>query len=257
MFRIDRSFVNVGATRLVQVDNGEEFEAGAVGESLYAAASATYMTQAQAQAQEMLAEAYEEADRIRQEARDEAALLMVRTRDQAEEDRRRSVQEGFAQGQAEGRRSYDEQLAEKISEDDEMLRRVINEVYSEREDTYCALEEEVVGLALDIVRKVIRPADEQIGGVFEPLVRNALKQMAPVEKVILRVSPSEYERFFSTGSAMFELESGSIIKAAILRDASLGEGDCIIDAEDETINAGLESQLKYVKLAFEKCKMET
>jgi len=259
LFRIDRSFVNLAATRLVQVDNGEENEAGAVGESLYAAASATYMTQAQAQAQEqaqaIIAEANEEAEAIKHAALDEIAALMVSARDQAEADRLRAIQEGYSEGAEDGRRSYDEQLAEKLREDNEMLSRIIKEIYSGLEETYNGLEDEVVALALDIVRKIVNPAEEAIGGVFEPLVRNALKQMAPVEKVILRVSPAEYERFFSSGSALFELESGAKIRASILRDASLSDGDCIIDAEDQTINASLDSQLKYVKLTFEKCKV--
>jgi len=259
LFRIDRNYVNLAATRLVQVDNGEGTEAGAVGESLYAAASATYISQAQAQAQahaqEILAEAQEQAATLLQQAKDEIATLIVTTRDQAEEDRLRSVQEGYSEGKAEGGRFYDEQLAAKIREDDEMLKRVISEVYSERERIFESLEDEVVTLSLDIVRKVIHPADEQIGGVFEPLVRNALKQMTPNEKVIIRVSPAEYERFFSSGSAVFKLESGAVINASIMRDASLNERDCIIDAEDETINAGFESQLKYVKLTFDKLKV--
>jgi len=253
LFRIDRNYVHLGATRLVQVDSDEGM-AGAVGESLYAAASATYLSQAQLQAQELLAEARAYAEKIKQEARDTAATVMVEARDQAEEDRRRAWQEGYTEGAEEGKRAFDGQLAAKKHEDDEMLQRVISEVYSERERTFDTLEDDIVTLALDIVRKVIKPADEAIGGVFEPLVRNALKQMAPVEKVIIRISPVEYERFFSAGSAVFTLESGTKVTASFLRDASLNEGDCIIDAAEETVNAGLDSQLKYVKLMFEKCK---
>ena len=256
MFRIDRNYVNLGATRFVQIDDGEGTEAGAVGESLYAAASATYLSQAQAQAQEVLTDAKAKVDKIIQEARDEAALLMVTTREQAEEERRKMVQDGFSEGVIEGKRSFDEKLAAKLNEDDEMLKRVIKEVYSERERTYEALEDEVLGLAVDIVRKIINPAEEALGNVFESLIRNALKQITPVDKVMLRVSPAEYERFFSPGGTVFELEGGSTVTASIVRDVSLAPGDCIIDSTDETVNAGVESQLKYVKLTFEKCKME-
>jgi len=255
LFRIDRNYVNLGATRLVQVDNGDGTEADAVGVSLYAAASATYLSEAQVQAQSIICDAGAKAAKIIQDARDEAAVLVVEAMEQAVEDRRRAWQEGYTEGTDEGKRSFDDRLAAKLSEDDEKLRRVISEVYSERERTFDSLEDEIVNLALEIVRKVIHPADEAIGGVFEPLVRNALKQMAPVEKVIIRVSPAEYERYFSAGSVVFELESGTKVTASMLRDASLNEGDCIIDASEETVNAGLESQLKYVKLAFDKCRL--
>jgi len=256
LFRIDRSFVNLGATRFVQVDSGEGTEAGAIGESLNAAASATYMmeaqTQAQAQAQEILQSAHEQAKEILQEARDEIAALMMDARDEAEEHRRNAWQEGYAEGAEEGRRSYEEQLAVKIREDDEMLKNVLHEIYDERERTYSGLEDEVVGLALEIVRKVINPAEEAIEGIFEMMIRNALKQIAPDGRVVLRVGAAEYERFFSTGSAVFELEGGVSVKTSVLRDASLGRGDVIIDTETETVNAGVNSQLKYIALAFEK-----
>jgi len=231
-------------------------EAGAVGESLYAAASAAYLSETQIKALALLDEARTAAEQIMQDARDDAAIMMVEARDQAQEDRRRAWQEGYNEGADEGKRSFDDDLAAKQREDDEKLQRVISEVYSERERTYDNLEDEIISLALDIVRKVIRPAEEQMGGVFEPLVRNALKQMAPVDKVIIRISSTDYERFFSSGRALFELESGTKVSASFLRDASLNEGDCIIDTADETVNAGFETQLRYVKLAFEKMKIE-
>ena len=250
MFRIDRSYVNLGATRFVRVDSEEGTEADAIGEPLNAAASATYM--ADLQAQEIIGSAHKKAEEIIQEARDEVADIMVKARDEAEEQKRAAWNEGYAEGAVEGKHSYDEKLAAKIREDDEMLKNVVNEIYDERERTYSGLEDEVVGLALEIVRKVINPAEETIGGVFESLIRNALKQIAPDGKVVIRVSSTEYERFFSSGSATIELESGVTVKASVLRDASLGGGDVVIDTENETVNAGLNSQLKYIALAFEK-----
>ena len=103
---------------------------------------------------------------------------------------------------------------------------------------------------------MINPAEELIGGAFESLIRNALKQISPDGRVIIRVGTAEYERFFSSGSAVFVLDSGVEVKASVLRDVSLGCGDLIIDTENETINAGLSSQLKQIALAFEKLIVE-
>ena len=260
MFRIDRNFVNLSFTRHIQIEDGEGTEAGAVGEALNAAASTAYMAeiqaQAQAEAQEIIEDAKTKAEQIIQEARDEKAQLMINLREQAEEDRRKAVQEGYAEGSEEGKRSYDEKIAEKIREDDGMLKNVINEIYDERERTYGGLEDMVVGLALEIVRKVINPAEEAIGGIFESLVKNALKQLSPDGKIVIRISAAEYERFFSSGSAVFNLDNGVELKTSILRDVSLGSGDLIIDTESETINAGLDTQLKYIALAFEKLIVE-
>jgi flagellar biosynthesis/type III secretory pathway protein FliH len=257
LFRIDRRLVNLAGTKYIklqkEVDDidveDEDPEVDAEGESPDAAASAAAMVQ------EYLSEAEtkvnKEKEQILEAAREEAAIIIITAREDAEEARKKAWQEGYTEGAAEGKRSYDKQLAEKISEDDQMLARVLEEIHEERERTYAAMEEEVINLSLEIVKKIINPAEEAVGGVFTSLIKNALKQMSTDGKIIIRVSPVEYERFFSSGAAVIELDSGVVVTASVLRDVSLNEGDCIIDTDNVTVNAGIDSQLKYVKLAFE------
>jgi len=189
---------------------------------------------------------------ILENAHEEAERIIARAEEEAEEERERARQKGFEEGAEEGKRSYDDRIAEKISEDDETLKRVLDEIYNERERAYAEMEGEVVNLAIEIVRKIINPAEEELGDVFLSLIKNALRQMDTDSKIVIRVGVDEYERYFSSGAATIELDSGIIVKASVLRDVSLEEGDCIIDSDDVTINAGVESQLQYVQLAFER-----
>jgi len=175
---------------------------------------------------------------------------MAAARDQAEEERSCAWKEGYAEGSEEGRRSYDEQLSDKMRENEESLKRVLFELYEERDRTYSGLEAEAVGLALEVVRKIFNPAEGELSGVFMSLIKNAMKQIAPDGKIIIRVGPVEYENFFASGSTVIELEGGVTVTASVLRDISLTKGDCIIDTEVATINAGIESQLKHIQLAF-------
>jgi len=197
-------------------------------------------------------EMQEKAEAVLEQAREQAATIIFQAREDAEEERKAAWQEGFEEGAAKGKLEYDEKTAEKIREDDETLKRVLDEIYEERERTYAELEGEVTDLALEIVRKIINPAEEALGDVFLSLIKNALRQMSSDSKIVIRVGPTEYERFFSTGAADIELDSGVTIRASVLRDVSLEDGDCIIDTDDVTVNAGIESQLQYVKLAFER-----
>ena len=245
MFRIDKNLVNLATSRSVQLD-GEEMAAGPEGIPINTSATVAYMNE------EAVRRARDNAEKILADAREEAAALMISAREQAEEELRHARQEGFAKGAGEGKRAVSEKYEQKRREDDAALKRVIAEVYDERRRTYEQLEENVVDLALDVVKKVYAPAEELFGGVFESLIRNALRQIAPEGKIIIRVSSAEYERFFSSGSAMFHLDKGVTVTASVLRDASLGDGDCIIDTEDETVNAGLDTQLKYIKIAFKR-----
>ena len=246
MFRIDRNLVNLGAKRSIVVEEYEESEVGAAGEALHAAASATFM-----EAQDALDGAKSKSEEILARAKEEAKALLMEARDEIEEERQAARQEGFSEGKEEGRRSYDEQLEEKMRQDDEKLGRVIGELYEERERTYAGLEDEVVALAMDIVKKIINPDEEAVEGAFEMLIRNALRQIAPDGKIVIRVSTDEYERFFSSGSAAIVLAGDVRATASVLKDVSLNKGDCVIDTDSETINAGVDTQLKYVELAFE------
>jgi len=255
LFRIDRSLVNVSGLKIKSFDaddNTEEVDAE--GEHPDAATSAEAMVSEYLSAAKNETEA--KIDAILDDARAKAAQIITDAEEKAEEERERAWQEGFEEGSEkgseEGKRSYDEQIAKKIKEDDEALKRVLDELYEERERTYNEIEEATTNLALEIVRKIINPAEEELNNVFTSLIKNALRQVSTDGKIIIRVGASEYERFFSSGAAEIELDSGVTVKATVLRDVSLNDGDLIIDTDDVTINAGIDSQLQYVKLAFER-----
>jgi len=266
LFRIDRNYVHLGAMRSVRVGNTDMKTSAITDQNLDAqidandramamaeaeAEAEAIISQAAVAAEDIVNDAQEKAERILMDARSEVAALMLSTRDQVEEDRNRAWQEGFADGSEEGRHSFDDQLAEKQRFDDETLKRVLDELYVERTRTYKGLEDEVKTLALEIVRKIINPAEQELENVFKSLINNALNQISPDKKIIIRVSPVEFERFFSPGNTVFTLDSGIKVTASIVRDVALEEGGCIIDTDETTINAGLESQLEYIRLAFD------
>jgi len=254
LFRIDRKFVNLAGAKILKLDADGEPEAGAEGDFPDAAASAEALANEYLNAAELEAKA--KTDEMLENARAEAKKIALEAREDAEKMRERAEAEGYEKGlkkgQEEGKHSFDEELAEKMSQDDQMLKQVLDEIYEERERTYNELEDEVAGLALEIVRKILNPPEEELGDIFTPLIKNALRQMSTDGKIIIRVGAKEYERFFSSGAATIELDSGITVTASVLRDVTLREGDCIIDTEDVTVNAGIDSQLQYVRLAFER-----
>ncbi|MCL2627849.1 MAG: FliH/SctL family protein [Oscillospiraceae bacterium] len=258
MFRIDRRFVKLTASGVRKANSEEKREVDAEGEVPEAATSAElpeipsyndvymqYETEAEAQAQEILTD-----------AKTKAAQLIEDAQDEIEEQRQRAYDEGhaegFSKGDLEGRQIHDDKLNEQLRENEDALKRVLDEIARERENTLATLEEEITTLSLEIVKKIINPAEEELNNVFTSLIKNALRQMPTDGKFIIRVAPNEYEKYFSSGSAAIELDSGTIVTATILRDVALEDGDCVIDTEDVTVNAGLPSQFNYVKLAFER-----
>jgi len=266
LFRIDRRLVKISDTKINKLDNLDKFdeeeniEVDAEGETPDAATSATTMSSPEDIVNEYLNAAKSETETkmeaILENARKQAAKIISDAENEAEEERERGRQEGYDEGKAEGieegKRSFDQQLAEKMKEDDEALKRVLDEIYEERERINNELEEGTTNLAVEIVRKIFNPPDEILADVFILQIKNALRQMSTDGKIVIRVGPAEYERFFSSGAATIELDSGIKVNAEVIRDVSLNEGDLIIDTDNVTVNAGLDSQLQYVQIAFER-----
>lgn len=235
-----------------QLSNDGNWGVGAEGMYPNAATSAEeYVNEYLAVAE---AEINAKAEEMLANAREEAAQILADAADELEAERKRGYDEGFEEGAAEGKRSFDEELAKKMSEDDEALNRVLDELYDERERMYENAEGEVVSLALEIVKKIINPAEDELGTVFTSLIKNALRQISTESKIVIRVGIADYERFFASGAVTLELDSGATVTASVMSDVSLGEGDCIIDTDDFTVNAGVDSQLKLVKLTFDRAK---
>jgi len=197
-------------------------------------------------------EAEAEAQEIINVAKEKAAQIIEDAQDEIEEQRKRAYDEGFAEGDNEGRQVYEAKLDEELRENEASLKNVLDEIARERERSFIEMENDIVNLAVEIVKKIINPAEEELNNVFITLIKNALRQMPTDGKFIIRVAPGEYEKYFSSGSAAIELDSGTTVTASVLRDVSLEDGDCVIDTEDVTVNAGVNSQLNYVKLAFER-----
>ena len=271
MFRIDKNFVNLAqGARLIQqeIDNAsgkksvfsnpdDAAAAAAASAKLIAhdavaraiAESENIVDKARDDATEILVKAREDAMKLTKEAnaqKEEAEELLQTAKETVEEDRRVARQEATE----EGMRKYDA----KLQEDDEMLRRVINELYEERSRMVDEFEGELVELSMEIARKVIN--SDISGDTFRSMIMNVLSHMNLHGKLTIRVGAAEYDRFFSTGHAVFALGDGATVTAAVIRDSLLQDGDCIVDTEDETINAGVDSQLKLIELSFNKARQQ-
>ena len=251
MFRIEKNMINFSDSNINKIDvDVDEVETGGQDES---PAESTYPDNLQ---REYLSDIEEEANKkiayMMEDAQEEAKVIAQLAKIEAAEERKRAREEGYAEGSKEGNARFDKQISEKIREHDDILKNVLAEISGEWEELKNQLNERTADLAVEIVRKIIGQAEDEKGSIFTSLIKNALRQVQTDGKITIRVSQSEYERFFQSGTLVIELDNGATIKANVLRDITMNPGDLIIDMEDVTINAGVDSQLKYVELAFER-----
>ena len=262
MFRIDRSLVKVSTRRMrsfdTKVEDENDFENEY--ENGYEEIPEEPVLDPNAIALDMFnqyishaeQEIEEKAKALLNNARIEAAQILLESREEIDQEKKRGWQEGYTEGVREGKESFDEKVQEKIKADDAALKNVFDEIYREQERIFSEVEEETVKLALEIVKKIIGPAEDELGTVYTSLLKNTLRQMSTEGKLVIRVSPIEYERFFSSGATNIQLDSGVKVSATVIKDITLSEGDLILDSNEGTVNAGINSQLETVKIAFER-----
>ena len=232
MFRIDRSLVNIDTSldviNPVTINSAEDRSTG------LEAAAESHVEHYSALAEEILRKAAEEADLKRQRASMDSTEIKAQ-----------AWKEGFIKGKV------DAEAAIALQEQENILRlkQMFKDIETAQDEMFLGFEKDVLELSLEIAKKIVNVAIENNDNIFESMVKNALNHMKREGKIVVKVNNREYEQFFASGSALFVLGDESI-NATIIKDPLLPEAGCIIESDGGTVNAGLDSQIKHIAIAF-------
>ena len=194
----------------------------------------------------IVAEAEEKAGAILSEAKAQALAIVEKARAEADGVREKARDEGYAEGSAKA----DGEIEKRCKEKSAALENLLTELSSTWDSFTCNLENEIITIVLETTKKVINVALEKDDKLFVDLIQNATSQIKHEGKIVVRVSKEEYNRIFESGSSREFLINNEQIKATIIEEPLFEKGDCVIESEGETVNAGINSQLKYIELAF-------
>ncbi|MGI6152228.1 MAG: FliH/SctL family protein [Christensenellaceae bacterium] len=183
-----------------------------------------------------------EIDNAQKQAEQLVAQARVQAESILEDARRQGYEEGLNQAHVsamEERRKEAQATEEAIV----ALRDAKNIVFGEIEDS-------VLDLAVFIAEYIIKVELNKNDEVFLNIVRNTVLALKNQTNITIKVSKVEYERLFSDpdSEVVKELNNSGI---QIRQDMSLKSGDCIVETEYGTINAGITTQLKRLAHALE------
>lgn len=261
MFRIDKRLVQVASPAQIPLipvplpDSVMEVEEGTLTETVAAAnveaaavtGSATWSAaEIEAQRDKLLKQAEEQAAAKLHQAEAKAAAMLSEAEKQAAAMREDAWKSGFEEGQQQGAKAQAEQTAAARQQ----LNRLLTDLSAASDQFYGSVEGDLVALALDAAEKVVKTAIKERES-FEAMIKNALKNMRREDKITVRVSEQQYQDFFNAESAAFMLGDEQL-NVAIVNDPHLGDGDLLLESESETVNAGVDSQFRYISLAFNK-----
>lgn len=246
MFKIDREYVSFSNNDLSESvytsissrlqkemleKNAEELDRG--------------RAEAQQKIDRMLAEARDSAQSILSEAREKAGAEVKNARREAEDCREKARQEGYDAGLCKAKL----EMEEECRKEKDAISDALKKIGDERDAVIDGLEGEIIDLVMEITKKVLNVQLEKDDRVFVELIKRAIIRLKRKGELVIRVSPDEYQRVFGGGLADFVINDETV-RASVIEEPCFKKGDCVLESDGETINVGIDSQLKYIKLAF-------
>lgn len=170
------------------------------------------------------------ANDILHQAEEQAQAVLAQARADSEQEKQR----GYAEGLEAGKRD----MAERI---------MVAAVRSV--DGLAAMEEEMVNVVIQALRKIIGEMDdrERLVGI----VRTALAMVRNEKKVTLRVAPAQAD---VATSAITELQRDhpGITILDVTADSRLTGDDCILESDLGIVDASLDGQIEAIRKALRK-----
>lgn len=183
-------------------------------------------------------DAENEADQIIQKAKEEAAQIVADAqaeRDRLQEESRRS---GFDQGHAEG---YERGQAE-VDRLIERMHKILEAVMQRREEILQDTESQIVELVILMCRKVIKILSENQKNVIMANTLAALKKVKTRGNVTLRVNLEDV-KLATANIEEFIKHVENVQGITILEDSAVEKGGCIVETDFGQIDARISSQL--------------
>lgn len=189
-----------------------------------------------------LKEAEKEREKILDEARKEAERIIKEAYAESERIKKEAYDRGFSQGLEDGFNSGKQEISILASR----LREMTSYIANKRMEIINKSEREVVELALEIVRKVLKEIRENERDVVIRQIRYALSKLTGSTRFIIRVNPADLEVASQHKEEFFKMvEEGGDIK--VLEDPFVEKGGCVIETDTTTIDAQITSQLREIE----------
>ena len=176
---------------------------------------------------------------------EQAESLLRQAKVEASEIEKQAYERGFSEGEKAGKELGEKSLEALLKQ----YAKTLEELNNLRREIFAASEREVLRLALEIARKVIRrevSVDEEL---ILTLVKVALNRLAEQTIMTVRVNPRDYQsiqRHHAAYPSTSSLDEG----VKLVEDPSVSRGGCLIETESGIIDARIEEQLREIEKGF-------
>lgn len=200
---------------------------------------------AEAEARQVVEDARREADLMLQEAQMEALRLLEKAESEINEAFNSACDEAREQGYKEGIAQAQDEYESKLNEA-EFIRSHAKTEYNEVLES---IESDMVDIILDVARKVIGEEIKTNKENLFYLIRKALEKSSNQDEVTLKVSVKDYKFLEEEKEELYKIIPGTE-DMTIKKDASMEEGDLLLETAFGSIDAGVNTQLDKIEEEF-------
>ena len=187
----------------------------------------------------------EEAEKIIREAKEEAQNIIDDAFRQAEQQKEEIFENARSDGYNEGIASAEAEMADFKAEAKQTLEKAIQE----KEDMISATEGEMVEVIANVVDKILCKTINLDKSIIVNLIRQGFSQTTVTGDVFVRVRVDDYRTVTENRDEILNFVDSSV-NIEIIKDSSLGEGDCIIETPFGNVDCSLRQQFEGLKASL-------
>ncbi|MEG6617328.1 FliH/SctL family protein [Peptococcaceae bacterium 1198_IL3148] len=190
----------------------------------------TMLSEAQRQAATIVADAQQKADQLTKAARAEAEELKIQAQEQ-----------GYRDGlqQAETEAAQIRLQAQQVLEQAETVRK----------ETFAAMEQEIVSLAVEIAEKFLTTQLQLDPDLVVEAAKEALQQVKDREQVTIYVNPEDIGAYIGRKPELTQMLSDRA-RLSIIADAKVKLGGCLVQTEQGVVDATADARWQEILKAL-------
>jgi flagellar assembly protein FliH len=186
-----------------------------------------------------------ERERVLQEAQDEAARCLVSAQEQAVVITTTAYDQGFRQGEEAARRALMSQLSPVL----DAFQQAIAEIGHLRAGVLRQAEEDIITLAFQLARKIIRREVLEYREVLATTLKRALEHVVEQDQIVVRVHPEDLHYATEITEELGHAR-GDLKTLTVQGDTSVGRGGCVVESSLGAIDARIEAQFDELEQRF-------
>ena len=186
-----------------------------------------------------------ERERVLQEAQDEAARCLASAQEQAVAITTAAYEQGFRQGEEAARQALMAQLSPVLG----AFQQALAEIGHLRAVVLRQAEEDIITLAFQLARKIIRREVLEYREVLATTLKRALEHVVEQDQIVVRVHPEDLHYATEITEELGHVR-GDLKTLTVQGDTSVGRGGCVVESSLGTIDARIEAQFDELEQRF-------